>query len=145
MIGLGLSVGLKLLSFRSQRKQRKKQKAANEIERKRRQVANVVARRQAAAAIRRQAAQSAALTSAYGVSGSAASNTQSNINAQGDAQNSLQTQLGTADINRFDLQVGANSRANQAESFGAAANLLQTHSDKVDNIVDKGISFAQGG
>jgi len=110
-----------VLAARSNRKASKKTKQANELERRRAAISNVLARRQALAAVRRQRAQITASAVGSGLEGgSAARNTAGNIDTQATASIARNAQLDSIDqqINR--LQQGAISRRGQADTFSAA-------------------------
>jgi len=132
-----------ILGARSRNKARKLTKKANTLERRRRSISNVLARRQALAALRTQQAQTTALAVGSGLEGgSAARNSAGNIQTQVDANVAAQTQLGQIDLDRNRALQAADSRQRQAGRFDAATKLTF---QAATAIVTGGTSLAAGG
>ena len=121
---------LSLASFRSKRKARKDTRKANQLEQERKSISNVLARRQALAALRRQQSQAAAQTLAsVGIDGGSGSfNAVGNIDTQVTADVSRQAQLEELDQQRFRRIQSATTNENR----GAA----------IDSVVDFGFEVA---
>ena len=119
-LGAILSLG----SLRSKRKARKDTRKANQLEQERRSISNVLARRQALAALRRQQSQAAAQTLAsVGIDGGSGSfNAVGNIDTQVTADVSRQSQLEEIDQQRFRRQQSANTNANRADAIDSVVN-----------------------
>jgi len=114
-----------LLGARSRLKARKLTNKANDLERKRRTITNIAARRAALASLRRQQASVKALGIGSGLidGGSASSNAASNIDAQATTQIANQQQLSDIDLDRNRALEAADSRNRQANRFDAVAKL----------------------
>jgi len=113
-----------LLTARSRKKAQKKTQEANEIERRRRAISNVLIRRRALSALRTRQASITATAVGLGLEGgSAARNTAGNIETQATAAIGSQAQLSDLDIRRNELQEAADSRNRQADRFKAAGAL----------------------
>jgi len=135
-----LSTGLKLFSFSKRRKAKKARAAANDLEERRRKVANAVARRRTMAAARRaQANVYAAALASGNVDGSAARQSASNAQSQADASIGVQTQLEGYDQNRFNYLRQANKKENQAETIDAVGDLYNQASGDIKNMLTGGV------
>lgn len=145
---MALLLGTFLGGRRAKRKARKLQSRANRLEQRRRAIANVAARRQALASLRRQQAgilaQSVATNGIQG--GSAAFNAQSNIESQTTANVATQTQLEAIDQERFGLLDLANRKNNQAENFQAGFGLALRGAKAIaSGGVSEGLNFLNPG
>jgi len=120
-----LGAVLALGSFRKKRESRKDTRKANQLEQERRSISNVLARRQALAALRRQQSQAAAQTLAsVGIDGGSGSfNAVGNIDTQVTADVSRQAQLEEIDQQRFRRQQSAVTNSNRAAALDSVINL----------------------
>ena len=117
----------KLLSINSERKAARKTRRSNEEARKRAAISNVLSRRQALAAVRRQDAQITALGIGAGLEGgSAVRNARSNIQAQATAAIANQTQIGEIDQRINKIQQSANKDQNRARTFSSIGNIVDS-------------------
>ena len=114
-----------ILGARSRRKARRATRRANDLERQRRTISNVAARRAALATLRRQQASTRALGIGTGNvdGGSAVSNAAGNIDTQTTAAVANQTQLSELDLDRNAALNRADSRSRQAGRIEAGARL----------------------
>jgi len=144
---MALLTSLLIGGHRAKRKARKSQERANRLERRRRAIANVTARRQAAASLRRQQAGILAASVAQsGVQGSSAGfNTASNIVSQGEAQIANQDQLEQLDQQRFDAQDLANRKLNQSENFNQGFGLALKAGKAIATGGTSGLDFTNPG
>jgi len=136
-----------LLGARSRKKAQRKTRKANELDRRRRTISNVLARRQALAAVRRQSSQATALAVGAGLEGgSAARNAAGNVQSQAASSIAANAQLSELDTRRNKLLESADSRNRQADRFNAVSQLATR---AVGAIVTGGTSevanLAQGG
>lgn len=129
---IGAQVASSLLGFGASRKAKKARRRANAIERKRKAIANVQARRQALAAVRRQQAAQAAQAIVAGTGGtggelsSARAGTASSLNAQTAANIASQRQQ-EALGGQFNAEIGRSQSADSAaQGFGVAASVFGT-------------------
>ena len=115
---------LTLGSFRKKREARKDTRKANQLEQERRSISNVLARRQALAALRRQQSQAAAQTLAsVGIDGGSGSfNAVGNIDTQVTADVSRQAQLEEIDQQRFRRQQSAITNENRGAAIDSVIN-----------------------